>query len=420
MASISNDPNGSRRILFTDAKGVRRTLRLGKVSKRHAQATKVRVEDLVSSQLTGHNPSDDTSRWLSGIDDKLYDRLAAVGLVAKRESTTLGAFIDAYIAKRGDVKDSTRLVYQRVRKHLVGFFGEGAALREISEGDAEAWRLHLIGQGLSENTVRRSCGVARQWFGHAVKSRLIATNPITGMSVIVRGNRARAYFVSAQEARLVLAACPDAQWRLMFALARYGGLRCPSEVLRLRWSDINWERNRITVSSPKTEHHDGKGSRVIPIFPELEPYLREAWERAEPGEERCISRYPVSTPNLGPQLTKIVKRAGLTPWPKIWHQLRSTRQTELADSFPAHVVTAWLGNSQAVANEHYLQVTDDHFDKAAQKATQKPAEMPRNDKKSDPSSKSCPTVSSEDFEICPQISTDFEPEIFITNGPYWT
>ena len=37
---------------------------------------------------------------------------------------------------------------------------------------------------------------------------------------------------------------------------------------------------------------------------------------------------------------------------------RATRETELAALYPLHVVCAWIGNSRAVAQEHYLQVTD--------------------------------------------------------------
>ena len=62
---------------------------------------------------------------------------------------------------------------------------------------------------------------------------------------------------------------------------------------------------------------------------------------------------------------KIIKRAGVTPWPRLWHNLRASRQTELTETFPAHVVSAWLGNSERIAAEHYLQVLDSHFQKAA-------------------------------------------------------
>ncbi len=64
-------------------------------------------------------------------------------------------------------------------------------------------------------------------------------------------------------------------------------------------------------------------------------------------------------------MEKIVKRAGLTPWPKLFHNLRASRQTELTQQgFAEHVVCEWLGNSQAVAREHYLRVTEADFEAA--------------------------------------------------------
>lgn len=124
-----------------------------------------------------------------------------------------------------------------------------------------------------------------------------------------------------------------------------------------------------TVPARFTSTRIGKASRVIPIFPELRPYLEAVWDQAEPGTESVISRYQasgVNPKNLGTRLTKIIRRAGLKPWPKLWQNLRSTRETELAESFPIHVVCEWIGNSQAVAKKHYLQTTDEHFKKATE------------------------------------------------------
>lgn len=163
----------------------------------------------------------------------------------------------------------------------------------------------------------------------------------------------------------MLEACPDNEWRLLFALSRYGGLRCPSEPLVLKWADVDWEHNRICVHSPKTEHHPGGESRLIPLFPELRPYLLEAFEQAAEGSEFVISQYRDAKKNFRTRMERIVKRAGLKPWVKLFQNLRSTRETELAETFPLHVVTAWLGNSEPVAAKHYLQVTDEHFQRAA-------------------------------------------------------
>ena len=38
--------------------------------------------------------------------------------------------------------------------------------------------------------------------------------------------------------------------------------------------------------------------------------------------------------------------------------------TELENSFPTHLVCAWLKNSPADASRHYLRVTDRHFEQA--------------------------------------------------------
>lgn len=100
------------------------------------------------------------------------------------------------------------------------------------------------------------------------------------------------------------------------------------------------------------------------MFPELRPYLEEAWELAEPGTEYVITRYRDSHQNLRTQLRRIIERAGLAQWPKLFQNLRATRKTELAEQYPMHVVYRWIGNSEPVAAKHYLQFTDEHFNRA--------------------------------------------------------
>ena len=61
--------------------------------------------------------------------------------------------------------------------------------------------------------------------------------------------------------------------------------------------------------------------------------------------------------------------------------LRKTRQIELTDIHPQHVVCAWLGNLEDVAKKHYLKVTDGHMSAgslltASQKAGPELAIMP--------------------------------------------
>ena len=194
-----------------------------------------------------------------------------------------------------------------------------------------------------------------------MRKKLIDADPFAGLTARVQGNAEKFYFVTREDSQKILDACLDDQWQLLFALSRFGGLRCPSEHLLLTWDDVNWEQQRITVHSPKTEHHAGKATRVIPIFPELRPYLEKVYHAAPEGTVHVITRYRDSAVNLRTHLLRIIARAGLEPWPKLWQNLRATRQTELEDHFPGHVVCKWIGNSQRVADEHYLHVTDDHY-----------------------------------------------------------
>ena len=201
---------------------------------------------------------------------------------------------------------------------------------------------------------------------------MIDSNPF---EVVGKGSTANPYgqrFIDRATIEKVIDACPNAEWRLLVALSRYAGLRVTSEPLILLWQDIYLANGRMLVHSPKTEHHVGKATRVVPVFPELRQYLEDARELAHDGAEFVLPslRKPGAangdwrSVNLGTMFGKIIKRAGLVPWPRAWHNLRSSRQTELTETFPSHVVTAWLGNSERIAEKHYLQVLDTHFEKA--------------------------------------------------------
>jgi integrase len=384
MASIATEPNGRRRILFIDGDGSRKTIRLGKVSQRSAEVVKVKVEDLVGAKLGGGAPSDETSRWIANLDDDLHDKLSRVGLVKPRGVATIGVFTREYIDGRADLKHYSRVNMNAARRYLLEVFDEKKPLRSFTEGDAEDWKQAMIRKGRAENTIRKASGRIRQFFNAAKRRVLVSSNPFDILPASVQAVHERFHFVSREDAASVLEACPDTEWQVIFTLCRYGGLRCPSEVRMLRWSDIDWERGRIRVPSPKTERHEGKASRTIPLFPELRPVLLAAFDAAEDGAEYVVTRYRDAGVNLRTQLCRIIRKAGLEPWGKLFQNLRSTRETELAETYPMHVVTKWIGNSEPIAARHYLQLTDEHFTRAsgdllepANKVAQNPAQQVR-------------------------------------------
>lgn len=148
----------------------------------------------------------------------------------------------------------------------------------------------------------------------------------------------------------------------------------------MKWSDIDWETGRITIHSPKTEHLVGGESRTIPLWPELRSLLAEALNVApdyDPQKARDRIRDPAD-PGCEKESSDAFRthyqEGRLRSMAKTVPNLRSYRQTELANTFPLHVVCAWIGNSEAVARDHYLQVTDAHFKKALESALQNPVQ----------------------------------------------
>jgi integrase len=157
----------------------------------------------------------------------------------------------------------------------------------------------------------------------------------------------------------------SSEWRLLVALARWAGLRTPSEPQALKWGHIDREQGRITIPGVKT------AERVIPLFPELEQFVQERYDEAEPGDEFVLPMMQrLGRAAYGSKMTYAFQRLGLDRWPRVFHNLRSSRQTELEQLFPSYVVAYWLGNSVDIARKHYLQVLDCHYEQAAQKAAQ--------------------------------------------------
>jgi len=193
------------------------------------------------------------------------------------------------------------------------------------------------------------------------------------------------------DAERLIDACPSEDWRIIIALCRYAGLRCPSEVLSLRWADIIWdsEEGVMHVSSPKTAHHPGKGSRIVPLFGLLRPHLQRAFEAAPEGavyvvnesyRKKALGPSGWRSVNLRTQFQRIIKRAGLQPWRRLFHNLRSSRETELMANreYGSSDVCKWMGHSMRVAERHYLQprreATRAAVAEGAAKAAQNPAQ----------------------------------------------
>jgi hypothetical protein len=90
MASVVNDPGGRRRILFVAPDESRKTIRLGKIDRKSADAIARHVETLLAAKIGAQPIPRDTAAWLANIGAPLRDKLAAVGLVEPLKRQTGG------------------------------------------------------------------------------------------------------------------------------------------------------------------------------------------------------------------------------------------------------------------------------------------------------------------------------------------
>ena len=193
------------------------------------------------------------------------------------------------------------------------------------------------GSGYSPSTLGKHIEGAKLFFTAAIDDGIRSDNPFAKVKGSKAVNEDRVQFISQDDIRKCIEATPDKQWKLIIALSRFGGLRTPSEHVRMRWEDILWDQNKIAVHAPKTEHHEGRAYRHVPLYPELLPFLLDAAERMD-DSGFVVTKIRDSESNLRTTFLKIIKRAGLKPWPKLFQNLRASRQTELQEIYPTHVV----------------------------------------------------------------------------------
>ena len=292
------------------------------------------------------------------IDDTLTEKLAAVGLTRARPSTRLGDFLEKYTSTRRGLKPASLKKLNQTKAKLLAYFDADILIRSVLPDDAADWEDWLAGQDISEATVRQHCGNAKGIFNAAVRRGLLRESPFRHLRSGSTASK-NARYVTPAEADKVLEACPSLEWKLLFGLARFAGLRVPSETHLLTWGDINWESNRLTVRSPKTEHHAGHGQRLVPMVPQLAAIMQDAFDMAEDGQERVITLGRGG--QLHRRLTAIVRQAGVEPWKDAFQTLRRSCEKEWAMTFPQYAVSKWIGHSITISGKHYANAVPDEL-----------------------------------------------------------
>lgn len=277
-----------------------------------------------------------------------------------------------FLRIKTDMKDETRWLYEQTIAYLHRFFDQDPPINRITSARADDFRVWLEKQpakGKKDEqgnavpigawTVAKHIRNARVIFDLAVKPRkLIAANPFADVDAATPALEQDWHVVSRADLEKILDACTSDAWRAAFALARLAGLR-RGELVALEWGHIDFDEKTIQVKARK----DGRGKRrrgtkqrdrSVPVEPRLYAILRECYDRAPEGAVRvCPIGGAKGTNNIERDARATLKRAKLPDYAKPLHTLRKNLQSEWEAEHSTLNVCAWLGNSPAVAAEHY-------------------------------------------------------------------
>ncbi|MBI2481339.1 MAG: phage integrase SAM-like domain-containing protein, partial [Planctomycetia bacterium] len=216
MASIEYRKRTTRVIAYVDKR--KYCFPLGHVSKKTAERFANNIDSLLHERRCNLSLSREVSNWVANLDEALYALLADNGLVEPRiKTSTLGAFIDSYIAGRTDVTERRTDKLQLAKDRLIEFFGD-VELDTVTAGAADEYSRWLLKQ-VAPATAQKECQIAAQFFRHAYRKQLIPRNPFDGVSVGTATNNERRVFINRDVITEVLEACPNWQWRTVVALA---------------------------------------------------------------------------------------------------------------------------------------------------------------------------------------------------------
>lgn len=239
----------------------------------------------------------------------------------ERRRLTVSALIERY---RPDFEAKKAVVankgYAKTWKRDLG----DRLASQVVPGDIETWRREQRLKGMSNATINRYTSFLRMVFNLGIRDRLIDSNPLAHgrLKPLPEGEARDRVLSHSEEARLLPELEPVD--RAAFVISLYAGLR-QGEILRLERSDIDFERRRARLRTPKA----GKTQWASLNAAALEAIT---WAMSQHQNERLFPNEAGTGPMSGARMTDRLKAAAEKLGFKdvLFHTARHTFVTRLA------------------------------------------------------------------------------------------
>ena len=158
---------------------------------------------------------------------------------------------------------NTLIAYERDLKAFEKYLaGRGTdSLEKCTDNDAISYVIQLSNENKSKPTINRKVSALRMYYEYLITKGVISENPFTRIKAIKTDKRQIDYLTVAEAAKLMDLPGDDAKGLRDKALLEfmYGTGARVTEVVRLRFSDINLRMNFVTLRDVNDE------SRIVPL-----------------------------------------------------------------------------------------------------------------------------------------------------------
>lgn len=302
----------------------------------------------------------------------------------EKTETSVGRFIAHYLERTRldfSLAPNSRLRREITVKAILKTWADlrSRDARRVTPSDCQSWSARAATEGtgfLAPNvrTVRRGMSVSahnkcvdtlKAIFEIAREEGLIPKNPASSLSKRTL-RRKRLDLPTSDQFQSIVRSVSTTRARRskdcadMVRFLAYSGARL-REATALRWSDLDFARNRLTIAGTKTDCSD----RTIPIFPPLSALVAEMLARR--GPEPADSHILRVKECLG-ALKSACRRIGVKALTH--HNLRHLFATSCIESgVDVPTVSRWLGHSDggALAMKIYGHLRQEHSDMQAKK-----------------------------------------------------
>jgi len=225
-------------------------------------------------------------------------------------------------------------------------------LKSLSRKHLDEYISHLLATGVTRSTVNTHIRHLKASLTKAVEWEFVKEHPFRGYKLLKVQQKPPVFLLPEQISK-VLEVIDNDYWAFVFKLFIYTGMRL-SEVVNLRWSDVDLNRGVIVVRKAKNYQ-----SRVIPIHPRL----REEIEKRLPAVGKLV---PYHKDYVYHKLKGYLREAGF-PNVRV-HDLRHTFASLMVMSgVDLKTVQELLGHQDYRTTEIYAHLAPAHLQDAIRK-----------------------------------------------------